>query len=357
MITKLQKLEERFNYITEQLMLPEVISDTKNYKNLCKEQKNLAPIVENYNIYKKLDATIKENEELLKSETDAELKEMLNEEILNSKKKIEEISEQTKILLLPKDENDDGNVIMEIRGGAGGDEASLFAGNLYRMYKMYADRQGFKTELIDINETLAGGIKEVSFIISGQGTYKKLKFESGVHRVQRVPETESQGRVHTSTATVAVLPEEPEVEVEILDKDIRVDNYCASGAGGQHVNKTESAVRITHFPTGIVVTCQDERSKIKNMEKAMKVLKAKIYDLKKQEAEAEYAKNRKDQVGTGDRSERIRTYNYPQGRVTDHRIGLTMYNLTDFMNGDIDEMVEALNLDYQQKLLEHQTEQ
>jgi len=357
MITKLQKLEERFNYITEQLMLPEVISDTKNYKNLCKEQKNLAPIVENYNIYKKLDATIKENEELLKSETDIELKEMLNEEILNSKKKIEEISEQTKILLLPKDENDDGNVIMEIRGGAGGDEASLFAGNLYRMYKMYADRQGFKTELIDINETLAGGIKEVSFIISGQGTYKKLKFESGVHRVQRVPETESQGRVHTSTATVAVLPEEPEVEVEILDKDIRVDNYCASGAGGQHVNKTESAVRITHFPTGIVVTCQDERSKIKNMEKAMKVLKAKIYDLKKQEAEAEYAKNRKDQVGTGDRSERIRTYNYPQGRVTDHRIGLTMYNLTDFMNGDIDEMVEALNLDYQQKLLEHQTEQ
>ena len=356
MFSKLQKIEERYNYITEQIMLPEVISDAKNYKALCKEQKNLQPIVENYNIYKKLDATIKENEELLKVETDAELKEMLEADINETKKKIEVLSEETKILLLPKDENDDGNVIMEIRAGAGGDEASLFAGDLYRMYKMYADKLGYKTELIDINETLAGGIKEVSFIISGNGTYKKLKFESGVHRVQRVPDTESQGRVHTSTATVAVLPEEPEVEVEINDKDIRIDNYCASGAGGQHVNKTESAIRITHFPTGIVVTCQDERSKIKNLDKAMKVLKAKLYDKKKQELEAEYAKNRKDQVGTGDRSERIRTYNYPQGRVTDHRIGLTIYSLPDFMNGNIDEMVNALNLDYQQKLLEHQTE-
>jgi len=356
MFSKLQKIEERYNYITEQIMLPEVISDAKNYKALCKEQKNLQPIVENYNIYKKLDATIKENEELLKVETDAELKAMLETDIDETKKKIEALSEETKILLLPKDENDDGNVIMEIRAGAGGDEASLFAGDLYRMYKMYADKLGYKTELIDINETLAGGIKEVSFIISGNGTYKKLKFESGVHRVQRVPDTESQGRVHTSTATVAVLPEEPEVEVEINDKDIRIDNYCASGAGGQHVNKTESAIRITHFPTGIVVTCQDERSKIKNLDKAMKVLKAKLYDKKKQELEAEYAKNRKDQVGTGDRSERIRTYNYPQGRVTDHRIGLTIYSLPDFMNGNIDDMVNALNLDHQQKLLEHQTE-
>ncbi len=356
MFEKLQSIEDRYNLITEQIMLPEIISDAKQYKTLCKEQKNLAPIVENYKTYKKLNAIIKENEELLATESDPELKEMLNAEIYATKEKIEKLAEETKILLLPKDENDDGNVIMEIRAGAGGDEASLFAGDLYRMYKMYADRSGLKTELIDINETLAGGIKEVSFIITGNGAYKKLKFESGVHRVQRVPETESQGRVHTSTATVAVLPEEPQVEVEILDKDIRIDNYCSSGAGGQHVNKTESAIRITHFPTGIVVTCQDERSKIKNLEKAMKVLKAKIYDLKKQQAEAEYAKTRKDQVGTGDRSERIRTYNYPQGRVTDHRIGMTIYNLPDFMNGNIDEMVEALNLDYQQKLLAQQTE-
>lgn len=356
MLSKLEKIEQRYNFLTEQIVLPEVISDSKNWQAMCKEQKNLLPIVENYQKYKKLVKIINENEELLKVETDSELRAMLEGEIESTKVLIEQINEQTKILLLPKDENDDGNVIMEIRAGAGGDEASLFAGDLYRMYKMYADRQGFKTELIDINETLAGGIKEVSFIISGASTYKKLKFESGVHRVQRVPDTESQGRVHTSTATVAVLPEEPQVEVEILDKDIRIDNYCASGAGGQHVNKTESAIRITHFPTGIVVTCQDERSKIKNLDKAMKVLKAKLYDKKKQELEAEYAKNRKDQVGTGDRSERIRTYNFPQGRVTDHRIGLTIYSLTDFMNGNLDEMVEALNLDYQQKLLEHQTD-
>lgn len=356
MLSKLKNIEERYNFITGEISKPEVIANTKEWQKLCREQKNLTPIVENYKEYLKLTATIAENEELLKIETDAELKEMLNADIETCKARIEKLTEETKILLLPKDENDDGNVIMEIRAGAGGDEASLFAGDLYRMYKMYAERNGLKTELIDINETLAGGIKEVSFIISGEGAYKKLKFESGVHRVQRVPETESQGRVHTSTATVAVLPEEPEVEVEILDKDIRIDNYCASGAGGQHVNKTESAIRITHFPTGIVVTCQDERSKIKNLDKAMKVLKAKLYDKKKQELEAEYAKNRKDQVGTGDRSERIRTYNYPQGRITDHRIGMTIYNLVDFMNGNMDSMVEALTLDYQQRLLEHQTD-
>ena len=303
----------------------------------------MTPIVEKYREYKQNKNTIDDAEVMMNDpETDKEFKEMLVEEVKEAKVNIERIEEELKILLLPKDPNDDKNVIVEIRGGAGGDEAALFAGDLFRMYSMYADSKRWKTEVLNISEIGIGGIKEVTFMIEGEGAYSRLKFESGVHRVQRVPETESSGRIHTSTVTVAVLPEVDDVEVEINPDDLQIDTYRSSGAGGQHVNKTESAIRITHIPTGIVVACQDERSQHKNRESAMKMLRSRLYDKMEQERNASIAADRKSQVGTGDRSERIRTYNFPQGRITDHRIGLTLYKLEQFMNGDIDEIIDAL---------------
>lgn len=316
-----------------------------------KEHNSLQPIVEEYDKYSKIVNDIKENEQMLEIETDADMRDMLKEEIQNLKNQQKESEEALKILLLPKDENDTKNVIMEFRGGAGGEESALFAHSLMRMYKMYCDSHKFKFEILDIEETELGGVKEASVLIKGKNAYATFKYESGVHRVQRVPETESQGRVHTSTATVAVLPEAEEVDVEIDPKDIRIDLFRSSGAGGQHINKTESAIRITHFPTGIVVACQDERSQTQNKEKAFMMLRAKLFDYYQQQKDAEYKDNRKSQIGTGDRSERIRTYNFPQGRVTDHRIGLSLYNITNFMDGDLDEMLKALAIADQQKKL------
>ena len=351
-LEKLQKIKERYDELMILTCKAEIIADNRHWQKLTKELSDITEICEVYDRFVVLNKQVEEAKVLLKTEKDAEIRAMAQEEIDANQAEIEELDEKAKILLLPKDEDDDRNVIMEIRGGAGGEEASLFAMVLYRMYCMYAAIEGYKIELIDMNETELGGIKECTFTINGNGAFKKLKFESGVHRVQRVPETESQGRVHTSTATVAVLPEIENVNIVINDKDLRVDNYCSSGAGGQHVNKTESAVRITHLPTGVVVTCQDERSKIKNMDKAMKVLHSKLYDMERQKKDEEYAKNRSDQVGSGDRSERIRTYNYPQGRVSDHRINMTIYDLTNFVNGHIGDMIEALQLDYQRRQLE-----
>lgn len=341
---KLGKIEERYNSLTEEISKPEIIADNNTWKKLVKEHSGLRPIVECYDEFKKADKAVAEALELVETETDKEMLEMLREEISSGKKRREELEEQLKVLLLPKDPNDDKNVIVEIRAGAGGEEAALFANEIRRMYYMFAEKNNWKIEENDIEENELGGLKEGSFTIIGDGAYSKFKFESGVHRVQRVPDTESQGRIHTSTVTVAVLPEAPDVELEILDKDLKIDTYRSSGAGGQHVNKTESAIRITHLPTGIVVNCQDERSQIKNREKAMNILKSKLFDYYQTQADAEYAAARKSQVGTGDRSERIRTYNFPQGRVTDHRIGLTLYSIADFMNGNIGEMVEALRL-------------
>lgn len=344
MTDKLDKIVERYNHLTEEIAKPEVIADNNTWKKLVKEHSSLTPIVECYEQYKKAANAISDATSLMEVETDKEMLEMLREEISEGKKQREELEEQLKVLLLPKDPNDDKNVIIEIRAGAGGEEAALFANEIRRMYYMFAEKNRWKIEEIDIEENELGGLKEGSFMVVGEGAYSKFKFESGVHRVQRVPDTESQGRIHTSTITVAVLPEAPDVDIEILDKDVKIDTYRSSGAGGQHVNKTESAIRMTHLPTGIVVNCQDERSQIKNREKAMNILKSKLYDYYQTQANAEYAAARKSQVGTGDRSERIRTYNFPQGRVTDHRIGLTLYSIVNFMNGDIGEMVEALRL-------------
>lgn len=344
MTDKLDKIVERYDYLTEEIAKPEVIADNNSWKKLVKEHSSLTPIVECYEEYKKTCKAVADAMEISDVETDKEMLELLHEEIVNGKKRREELEEQLKVLLLPKDPNDDKNVILEIRAGAGGEEAALFANEIRRMYYMYAEKNRWKIEEIDIEENELGGLKEGSFMVVGEGAYSKFKFESGVHRVQRVPDTESQGRIHTSTITVAVLPEAPDVDIEILDKDVKIDTYRSSGAGGQHVNKTESAIRMTHLPTGIVVNCQDERSQIKNREKAMNILKSKLYDYYQTQANAEYAAARKSQVGTGDRSERIRTYNFPQGRVTDHRIGLTLYSIDNFMNGDIGEMVEALRL-------------
>ena len=290
------------------------------------------------------------------SDDDADIRELAKEEYDSFKTALDNVTEELKVLLIPKDPNDDKNVVIEIRGGAGGDEAALFGAELMRMYMHYADAKRWKVEEISSNMTELGGVKEVVFMVSGKGVYSKLKYESGVHRVQRVPETESQGRVHTSTVTVAVLPEAADVEVEILDKDLKIDTFRSGGAGGQHVNKTESAIRITHLPTGMVVICEDERSQIKNREKAMKVLKTRLYDYYQQIADKEITDKRKAQIGTGDRSERIRTYNYPQGRVTDHRIGFTLYSLTNFLNGDMDEMIEALQIAARNKALESNAE-
>lgn len=344
MTEKLEKIVERYNFLTEEIAKPEVIANNNSWKKLVKEHSSLTTIVECYEQYKKVESNLSEALQLAETENDKEMLEMLREEISSDKKRREELQEQLKVLLLPKDPNDDKNVIVEIRAGAGGEEAALFANEIRRMYYMFAEKNHWKVEEINIEENELGGLKEGSFMVVGEGAYSKFKFESGVHRVQRVPDTESQGRIHTSTITVAVLPEAPDVDIEIADKDVKVDTYRSSGAGGQHVNKTESAIRLTHLPTGIVVNCQDERSQIKNREKAFAILKSKLYDYYQTQANAEYAAARRSQVGTGDRSERIRTYNFPQGRVTDHRIGLTLYSIDSFMNGNIDEMVEALRL-------------
>lgn len=343
MFDKLQLTENRYEEINQKLMDPTVISDTNQYRDLMKEYKNLTLIVEKYREYKAAKNAFDEAKSMLdEGGLDKEMKELAQEEYDDSKQRMAELGEEIKILLLPRDPNDDKNVIVEIRGGAGGEEAALFAHSLYRMYTMYAERKNWKVDVLNLNETELGGIKEISFSIEGEGAYSRLKFESGVHRVQRVPETESQGRVHTSTVTVAVLPEIDDVEIEINPSDLQIDTFRASGAGGQHINKTESAIRITHLPTGLVVECQDERSQYKNKDKAMKVLRSRLYEAEQQRQTEAVASERRAQVGTGDRSERIRTYNYPQGRLTDHRIGLTLYHLDDNLNGDIDEVIDAL---------------
>ena len=351
MLQKTQKIRERFDELTELVSKPEIIADMPTWKKLVKERSSIEDIAL---AHEKLSKTIKEKadvEEMLKIESDHEMIEMLEEERQSLFELEKQLNEEMKILLLPKDENDDKNVIMEIRGGAGGEEAALFGAVLLNMYRRFAERKHWKFELSEYSETDIGGVKEAVFTISGKGAFQKLKFESGVHRVQRVPETESQGRVHTSTTTVAVLPEVEDVDFEILDKDIRVDTYRSSGAGGQKVNKTETAIRITHIPTGMVVACQDERSQLKNRERAMSILKSKLYDHYKSIADSEYANTRKNQVGTGDRSERIRTYNYPQGRITDHRINLSVHNLTEFLDGDIEFMCDELMRENQKRML------
>ena len=344
MLSKLEAIKERYDKLTELLADPKTLADMEEWKKLSKERADMEETVQKYLEYKKVAQDKADAEELSKTETDPEMKQFLTDEILDCKKQLEAIQEELKILLIPKDPNDDKNVILEIRGGAGGEEAALFAYELYRMYVKYAERNRWKTEEIDANMTELGGVKEVTFSVSGKGVYSKLKFESGVHRVQRVPETESQGRIHTSTATVAVLPEVEDIEVNIEEKDLIIETCRSSGAGGQHINKTESCIRMVHIPTGIVVNCQDERSQIKNREKAMRVMKSRLYDYYNAQYQSEYSQNRKNQVGTGDRSERIRTYNFPQGRVTDHRINKTMYNLESFIMGDIEEMVQALQI-------------
>lgn len=341
----------------EELMLelnnPSVAEDQNRFRKLMKEQADLAPLVDTYKEYKQAKQDEQDSLALLEEEKDEEMRELAKEELSDAKKRIEELENQLKILLLPKDPNDDKNIIMEIRAGAGGDEAALFAAELYRMYVNYAESQRWKVELVSVNENGIGGFKEVVAMITGKGAYSKLKYESGVHRVQRVPETETQGRIHTSTVTVAVLPEVDDVEVEINPKDLQIDTYRSGGAGGQHVNKTESAIRITHLPTGTVVECQDERSQYKNKDKAMKILRSRIYEKMQREQEEKIASERKLQVGAGDRAERIRTYNYPQGRVTDHRIGLTLYKLEQILNGDLTELFDALNtFDQAEKLKE-----
>ncbi len=343
MIEKLKEVEKRYEDISKQLLEPDVYNDQIRYTKLMKEHKMLTPLIEKYREYRSAEDTASEAAQLLsEGGMDPDFKQMVEEELSEAKSKIEQLTEDIKILLLPTDPNDDKNVIVEIRGGAGGEEAALFAGVLYRMYNMYAESKRWKVEMLSANETGIGGMKEVSFIIEGDGAYSRLKFESGVHRVQRVPETEASGRIHTSTVTVAVLPEAEEVEVDINPADLQIDTYRSGGAGGQHVNKTESAIRITHIPTGLVVECQDERSQHKNKEKAMKILRSRLYEQLQSEQSEEIAKNRKLQVGTGDRSERIRTYNYPQSRVTDHRIGLTLYKLDQILDGDLDELIDAL---------------
>ena len=341
MFDKLEDLLIRFEEIMGELHEPTVTNNQERFRKLMKEQNDLTPIVEAYKEYKNCKQNIEDSLSLLEEESDEEMKELAKEELSESKKRVEELEQELKILLLPKDPNDDKNVIVEIRAGAGGDEAALFAAEIYRMYVHYADSRRWKTEMISLNENGIGGFKECVFMITGQGAYSRMKYESGVHRVQRVPETESGGRIHTSTASVAVMPEAEEVDIQIDEKDIRIDVMRASGNGGQCVNTTDSAVRLTHYPTGIVIYSQTEKSQIQNKEKAFALLRAKLYDLEIQKAHDAEADARRSQIGTGDRSEKIRTYNFPQGRVTDHRIGLTLYKLDKIMDGDIQEIIDA----------------
>nr|WP_247739191.1 peptide chain release factor 1 [Bacillus sp. 165] len=351
-LDRLQAVEDRYDKLNELLSDPAIVNDPKKLREYSKEQSDMQDTVAAYREYKSVSIQLKDAKAMLEEKLDADMRDMVKEEISELEVQEKELSERLKVLLLPKDPNDDKNVIIEIRGAAGGDEAALFAGDLYRMYSRYAEMQGWKPEVIEASPTGLGGFKEIIFMINGKGAYSKMKFENGAHRVQRVPETESGGRIHTSTATVAVLPEAEEVEIEIHEKDIRVDTFASSGPGGQSVNTTMSAVRLTHLPTGVVVSCQDEKSQIKNKEKAMKVLRARVYDKFQQEAQAEYDQNRKQAVGTGDRSERIRTYNFPQNRVTDHRIGLTIQKLDQILQGKLDEFINALIMEDQAKKME-----
>lgn len=340
MFDKLENVEKRYEELNTKISDPEVIANQSEWQKLMKEHADIQDIVEKYREYKKLQNSIEDLKEML---NDKEMHDLAQIELDEARENLPKIEEELKLLLVPKDPNDDKNVIVEIRGGAGGEESSLFAGDLFRMYSMYAEKKRWKLEVLNLNETELGGIKEVTFMINGKGAYSRLKFESGVHRVQRVPDTESSGRIHTSTATVAVLPEVDAVEVEINPTDLKVDTFRSSGAGGQHINKTESAIRITHIPTGVVVECQTERSQIQNRETAMSMLRSKLYEAELQKQTSEQASARKSQVGSGDRSEKIRTYNFPQGRITDHRIGLSIYQIDNFLNGDLDEMIDALN--------------
>lgn len=344
MFEKLKALKERYLELTAQIADPKIIADRTAWQKLVKEHSALEEVVQKYDEYCQVESEAADCKQIIAEGDDAELVLLAKEELQEATDKMTALTEELKVLLLPKDPNDDKNVIMEIRAGTGGEEASLFGADLLRMYIRFAERQRWKIEEIDMNYTDLGGVKECVFMISGKGAYSKLKYESGAHRVQRVPETESQGRIHTSAATVAVLPEAEDVDVELNMNDIKVDTYRAGGAGGQYVNRTDSAVRMTHIPTGIVVTCQDEKSQLKNKEKALKVLKSRLYDYYQSQADAEYAQSRKQQVGSGDRSERIRTYNFPQGRVTDHRINMTVYNLEGFLDGDMMQIIEALRL-------------
>ncbi len=343
MFERLAEIRKRFLEVSELLQRPETVADQNLYRSLNREYKNLAPVVEAYEAYLAAEEEVREAEEILSDPaSDEEFRQMAEEQRDQGKETCRSLTDKLKELLLPKDENDERNVIMEIRAGTGGEEAALFAGDLFRMYSMYAASMGWKTEVMNANETELGGYKEICFLVSGSGAYSRLKYESGTHRVQRVPETEAQGRIQTSAVTVACLPEAEEVELDISPGDLQIDTFRSSGAGGQHVNKTESAIRITHLPTGLVVECQDERSQFKNKDRAMKILRSRLLDMKRKEQEGKRAEERKSQVGSGDRSERIRTYNFPQGRVTDHRINLTLYRIDAVMNGDLGEIVDSL---------------
>lgn len=352
MFDRLQSVEDRYDRLNEMLSDPDIVSDTNKLRDYSKEQSDLQETVETYREYKDVQAQLEDAKAMFDEKLDADMREMVKEEVAELESRSKELEERLHILLIPKDPNDDKNVIMEIRGAAGGDEAALFAGDLFKMYSRFAESNGWKVQIMDSSPTEIGGFKEIVFMVTGKGAYSKLKYENGAHRVQRVPETESGGRIHTSTATVACLPEVEEVEVDIHDNDIRVDTYASSGAGGQSVNTTMSAVRLTHVPTNIVVTCQDEKSQIKNKASAMKVLRARVYEKFQQEAQAEYDSVRKSAVGTGDRSERIRTYNFPQNRVTDHRIGLTIQKLDQILQGKMDEIIDALVIDEQSTRME-----
>lgn len=354
MLDKLDFIESKYEDLGEKISDPDVIGNQDEWRKFVKEHSHLEPIVNKYKEYKKVESGISESKEMLKDKLDKEFKELVEMELDELLEKKERLQEELRILMLPKDPNDDKGVMVEIRAGAGGSEAALFAGDLFRMYTRFAERNGWKYEIMSSNIPDMGGIKEIIFLIAADGAYSKLKYESGVHRVQRIPTTESGGRIHTSTATVAVLPEAEDVEIEINQNDLRVDVYRSSGNGGQSVNTTDSAVRITHVPTGLVVTCQDEKSQLKNKDKAMKILKTRLYEIEQEKQDAEMAQNRKSQVGTGDRSERIRTYNFPQGRITDHRIGLTVYKLDEFLDGSLNEMIDALTTTDQAEKLKMQ---
>ena len=354
MFERLDDIRERYRELETRLSDPETIRNQETFRRLAKEHSDLGEIVRTYDRYLSVQDEIKENRQML-NDSDPEIRQLAKEELDGLEKEAEALEDRLKILLLPKDPNDEKNILLEIRAGTGGDEAALFAADLFRMYSRYAEKKGWKVEILSAHETGIGGFKEIIALISGDKVYSRLKYESGTHRVQRVPETETQGRIHTSAVTVAVLPEADDVDVQINPQDLRIDVYRASGAGGQHVNKTESAVRITHIPTGLVVQCQDERSQHKNKAKAMKVLAARLYEFKQREQQKQLSEERRSMVGTGDRSERIRTYNFPQGRLTDHRIGLTLYRLEDIMQGELDEVIEALGTHYQAKALAQNT--